>query len=167
MIGPGTPCRSDSWNARRARLNHDWLRVKFLTFLQAWRRELDQGGELGQLSEQIRLQLAEWTQRRDGLEDLLASAEDALSPANSEDDMLPTMLSPEERNRIRAATHAEWIQQSGIQERLRFARDSATEIDALVTSLLGGELVSLAGTRLYEAGCRFSDRLSSLSPGDT
>jgi hypothetical protein len=151
------------WHARRARLNHDWLRVKFLTFVQAWQQELDRHGEAGDLEEPLRSQLAQWRQSRVGLEELLAAAEDALSPANLEDDVTPADLSDEEKRELRVATHAEWIEQSGIRDRLASVREDAAAVDSLVAQLLTGEPIPQAGTRLYEMACKVSDGLSSLN----
>jgi hypothetical protein len=163
MTTPEHANSAHAWNKERARINHDWLRVSFLTFLQAWRSELDQDGEAGGLSAELTKQLAEWNRRRPQLDALLADAEYALSPARGQENELLLNFPPADRARLLAAGHEEWLQHSGIQRKLKLTQVAADAVDDLVNALLKGAPVSMAGTRLYGACCKVSDQLSALS----
>ncbi len=151
-----------SWDERRSTVNHDWLLNKFLTFLLAWRTELDRVSESAPLPREVKKQLAGWQRRRSELTTLLGDAEQALSPARVIEDSFLSGLSAEARGQVRVDAHECWLKQSGIVESLEQIGVYAQTVDVLVDQVLAGEHVNGAGTRIYEAVVKLSHGLSSL-----
>jgi hypothetical protein len=151
-----------AWQRDRIRFNHDWLMVSFLTFLQAWREDLDAAGGGAGLAPEAALHLQQWVQHRDGLLNLLAVAEWALGPLGqqhaSADDDAPLSA----HDTLLSHAHAVWCERSGIGARLAELRAVASEADELVWRLLQHLPVQEAGSALYRLCLQVSRGLSGL-----
>jgi|APMI01.1.fsa_nt_gi hypothetical protein len=149
-----------AWHRERSHLNHDWLTVSFLTFVQAWRDELDRVGGGDPLPVTAVPYLEDWGQYRPRLEALIAHAADALGPAHALAND-PT-LSDAARQLVVQAAHAAWQQSSGVTELVERLQSRVAQTDALVLCLLSGGQVPNAGTLLYDNGVAISRGLSAL-----
>ena len=152
---------SRAWHDERARFNHDWLMVSFLTFIQAWGPELDRAGEGAMLPHDVEVDLRDWQQYRPRLDALLGGADSALGPA-AHFEALGVPLSLDAQRYLLDGARALWRERSGIVNLLEAIRVDAAQVDTVVEQLLDRMPVDAAGIRLYETCLRISQNLSSL-----
>lgn len=150
------------WENERARFNHDWLQVSFLTFLQAWHEEIDTAGNDCNMPADLDQKLRDWSAHRPQLDLLLKEAKRLLSPARLVE--APPLDSLPERQRVWLAevVEAVWSEQSGVASVVEDLSAMANEVDGLVESVCARKHAERAGVRLYESCRRISHALSSL-----
>ncbi len=154
----------DGWHRERARLNHDWLIVSFMTFLQAWRCELDRVVRDSQLPNELVSSLNEWKGQRDRLSRLLNDAENALGPIGKAISLRGEAWSNENKEVVSSA-HSVWLTASNFRAKLSDLRNDVLMVDKLVDELTCGTRTKAgAGSELYALCLRISQGLSSL-PG--
>lgn len=153
---------AQAWQRDRTRFNHDWLMVSFLTFLQAWRDDLDAAGNGARLAPEAELHLQYWAQQHGRLLNLLADAEWALGPASQQQHAAHGSGLLSARDALLDHAHAVWSERSGIRTRLLDLHGVAAEADALVRLLLLREPAQAAGATLYRLCLQISRGLSAL-----
>ncbi len=151
-----------TWNNERARFNHDWLQVRFLTFLQAWQEELDAAGKDCNLTTDLLQGLGDWYAHRPQLERLLDDAKCLLSPARLVEVPPLDSLPEPQRAWLTEVVDAAWLEKSGIGSAVEDLSTMAKEVDGLVENLNSRQSVENAGAKLYATCKRFSHALSSL-----
>jgi hypothetical protein len=135
------------WTERRARINHDWLKNRYLQALGMWMNMLD-----GQVEDRVFERrfiegiLPEWVQRRAELEQLLEDYPSALSPAQllAGPEALPISNPPDW---LGAALHALWLRRERIPERVAEVRTLVHQTDdayARASQLLQGHVSAQA-----------------------
>jgi hypothetical protein len=72
--------KNSDWNDLLAKLHHDWLQNRYLTFLKSWRDCLDDVEACGANREDVLEQLLQWESKRGAFSDLIGNAAEALSP---------------------------------------------------------------------------------------
>lgn len=151
-----------AWNNERARFNHDWLQVSFLTFLQAWHEEIDSAGKDRNMPADLDQKLRDWSAHRPQLDLLLREAKRLLSPARLVE--APPLDSLPERQRawLAEVVEAVWSEQSGVALAVADLTAMANEVDGLVEAVCTRQPAERAGARLYESCRRISHALSSL-----
>lgn len=158
---------SEDWNDERARFNHDWFQVRFLTFLQAWQEELDAAGKDGNLTEDLLQGLGDWKAHRPQLERLLADAKCLLSPARLVEVPPLDSLPEPQRAWLAEVVDAAWLEKSGIGSAVEDLATMAKEVDGLLENLSARQSVENAGAKLYATCKRLSHALSSLPTAGT
>lgn len=162
IVAQGENISYAAWNDERARYNHDWLQVSFLTFLQAWKEEIDSAGKDGNLPIGLGQKLGDWGAHRQQLDLLLGEAIRLLSPARFVEAPPLDRLSERQRVWLTQVVQGVWSEQSAIASALADLAAMANEVDGLVVSLCSRQAVESAGARLYELCGRISRALSSL-----
>lgn len=157
------PLSRDEWLERRARFNHDWLQVSFLTFLQAWHVELDVYGSTADLPVDIRTVLGEWVVRRPVLDLLIRYAEQLLGPGKVLDEFPLNELPYDQRLWLLDEVGKLWREASGFRLLIGDLEATATSVDEVIGNLLADHPCLHAGTRLY-AKCQTVSRLLTALP---
>ena len=111
------------WQLLRSELNHQWLKNEFIRHLRAFiqRLSMPDGDEL-RLVEFARADWPEFAARREQLADLLASAEDALSPRWLVQEQPLARCPPESRAWLEHLVHALWLARTPIRLRISEAQ---------------------------------------------
>lgn len=155
------------WENERARFNHDWFQVRFLTFLQAWQEEINAAGKDGNLSAELLQGLGDWEAHRPQLERLLADAKCLLSPARLVEIPPLDSLPEQQRAWLAKVVDAAWLEKSGIGAAVEDLSTMAKEVDGLVETLSSRQSLENAGIRLYGTCRRLSHTLSLLPTAGT
>lgn len=151
------------WENERARFNHDWLQVRYLTFLQAWQEEIDAAGKDGNLPAGLLLGLGDWKAHRQQLEGLITDAKCLLSPARLVEIPPLDSLPEPQREWLAEVVDSVWLQKSGIASAVEELSTMAQEVDGVLEALSSRQSVENAGAKLYGTCRRLSHALSSLS----
>jgi len=156
----------DEWQLRRSELNHQWLKNEFIRHLRAFIQRLSRPEpDERRLAEFVRADWPKLAERRDDLANLLATAEDALSPRQVLEEPPLSSCGPETRAWLSRLVHALWLQRTPIRRRVEEASAALGEVwecyvglDQVVERAGPDELRSAA--KLFSAFAAKVDRLS-------
>lgn len=161
------------WNNLRARLHHDWLQNRYLTFLMARAEYLDNAiVEKEQVRADIIEQFIDWQNQKEDFEALINDTKDALSPAQIIDEYPLNRMSEENKAWLKEVVHALYLERTGIKgtaKKLKKNLNTISEFHALLSKIIKGEnngLRQKAGNRPFERFHKevqeFSKMISSL-----
>lgn len=143
--------KNTNWNNLRAKLHHDWLQNRYLTFLKSRRDCFDNTDACIEDREEVFEQLLQWRDKRELLESFINNTEDALSPRQLLYEPPLDRMSDENKEWLGEVIHALYLTRTGI-------RNKVVELDAMLVELDG--IVEMA-----EQGLK-GERTSKKSSGD-
>lgn len=161
------------WNKLRAKLHHDWLQNRYLTFLMA-RAEYMDGIIDGRasVSEDILEQFTGWKDKTEDMHKLINEAVYALSPAQLLDEYPLNRMAEENKKWLKEVVHSLYVERTGMKEtseKLTEKFSIVSELYAFLLRILKGEnngLRQKAGEppfkRFYNEVQEFSKVISSL-----
>jgi hypothetical protein len=121
----------ETWQRRRAALNHDWLKNDYLTAVDAFLARLEQRNpDLERLEEFLSVDLPGWGRQRQDFESLLDDAEESLSPQRLFDDPPLSNAAPETLTWLPGLTHVLWLARHPIKQRLAEAHAALQKVEA-------------------------------------
>jgi len=155
------------WNNLRARLHHDWLQNRFLTFLESWKNCFDDVEKCGANKDDVLEQLLQWKNKKDAFQILINNCEDALSPQQLLNEPPLTSMSDENKEWLGDVIHALFSARTGIKDKTQKLRrdiDKADEIVKIVEQRLRGEngTNEAMGEKIISAFVDFSREISEL-----
>lgn len=120
----------EGWQHRRSRLNHDWLKNRYLNALDGFLALLASPNGSGEvLSEFVRYDLSEWESRSREAGDLICSFVQEMSP-RSMVTLPPLCLLPDEmRNWLGMSLHHLWLARHPVSARVDAASRALDEAD--------------------------------------
>jgi len=127
----------DDWQLMRKRLNHDWLKNKFLVaHLNGFIARLSASNpDPAKLKEFATQDWTTWGSHRKELAELIKSAEVALSPRQLLDQPPLSACNPETKDCLCKLVHALWLTRSSIRQKIASADVALKEADTHYKSL--------------------------------
>ena len=150
-----------SWAAERARLNHDWLIVSFMTFLLAWRDDLDSFDTSKEMRDEIRFHFKDWQLHHKQLRNLISRAQQVLGPLGQFDS---DQLNPDDKSlkQFIESAHASWMESSNISKRVTDLTNAVESANSIIEGYFNGSATVSGGTELYKLCLLISRGLSGL-----
>ncbi len=159
--------KNSEWKNLRAKLHHDWLQNRYLTFLKSWKECFDDIDACGPDREDVLKQILQWESKRESFNDLISNAEEALSPRQLLAEPPLDMMSDENKEWLGEVIHALYLARTGIKNKVLELKLKIDEIDKIVDSIahgLKGERASddSRGEKVISAFTDFSKKISEL-----
>ncbi len=157
----------EEWNNLRARLHHDWLQNRYLTFLKSWKECFVDIKACNSNTEDILEQLLQWKKKRDAFQTLINECETALSPRQLLYDPPLNSMSEENKEWLGEVIHALYCARTGIKDKILRLHSMLNEVDKCVDTAvkkLQGEngIKNFTGEMLILAFSNFSKEISEL-----
>ena len=131
----GYALMNEEWRHLRAKLHHDWLMNRYMTFLQAEMEVLNHPvGEIA-TRENVREQLLGWRRKRATLNKFIETTIDALSPRQLLLISPLNQLEKEDKEWLGALIHDLYLEKSGIEGPIAELRKIFLQTDELVTAI--------------------------------
>ena len=130
----------EAWQQRRSRLNHDWLKNRYLNALDGFLALLSSsnGSAADRLTEFVRHDLREWEKRSREAGDLIGAFVQEMSP-RSVVGLPPLCLLPDEtRNWLGASLHHLWLARYPVTNRIDAAARALDAADQAYRRLQNG-----------------------------
>ena len=124
--------KNSDWNTLRAKLHHDWLQNRYLTFLKSWKECFDDAYACGLNRNEVLDQLLQWRCKRDAFMKLLDEAEDALSPRQLLYEPPLNRMSKENKEWLGEVIHALYCGRTGIKDKGAMLNSMMAGIDRAV-----------------------------------
>ncbi|HEB87572.1 MAG TPA: hypothetical protein ENI68_11245 [Gammaproteobacteria bacterium] len=150
------------WQGHRARLNHDWLQVRYLTFLQSVTSEVDDWATSSRVQPEVKEGVLKWRERAKEWVELISDAEATLSPVRYLEVPPLSGMEPETRAWLSKCVHEIYCARTGIRETCLELADRLAKIEVLLQAIESGHAEQGAGNSLYTACLKFSRGVSSL-----
>jgi len=155
------------WNNLRAKLHHDWLQNRYLTFLKSWKECFDDIDACGPDKEDVLEQLLQWNEKRDAFKRLIDNAEEALSPRQLLTEPPLDRMSGENKEWLADVIQVLYLARTNIKNKVLELELKIDEIDKIVDTIahvLKGEMESndSRGERVISAFTDFSKEISEL-----
>lgn len=144
----------------RAKLNHDFLQNRYLTFLAARQEMLDDPRTA--TSGDLIKRLKEWEEKKPDFVKLVEGVEEALSPRQLLYQTPLDSLSEEHKSWLGPLVHELYCTRTKIKEKAVALKVKIEEVDKLVTAIIKGQGIKDAGKMLYQACRDLSEGISSL-----
>ena len=160
--------KNDEWNNLRAKLHHDWLQNRYLTFLKSWKECFDNPAVCREDKEDVLDQLLQWKSKRDLFRDFLDCAEEALSPRQLLYKPPLEIMSEENKEWLGEVIHALFCSRTHIKDKVLQLQTAMNEIDSVIDNisytLKKGEKTSEnnSGERVITLFVNFSRAISQL-----
>lgn len=151
-----TEKRQKSWQQRRSDFNHQWLKNRFLSALDAAAQVIR--GRIRAaacLQELVDVDLPEWQERREDLNALLAEFETEMSPRRLFDSPPLSECKSPAMEVLADFSHELWLARYPVAEWLEGARRAASEVDAHYELLRRIAPVDVAGGARQEFVAEF------------
>lgn len=127
---------NQEWQARRTDLNHDWLKNDFLRRLRAFVVRVEDGAQdTGRLEEFVRKYWPEWRRNSNRIRDLLADAEESLSPRQYFARLPLSECPTEVKGWLPNLVHALWLVRTDVRRHNGDAQKSLDRAEALFDEL--------------------------------
>jgi len=127
--------KNSEWNNLRARLHHDWLQNRYMTFLKSWKACFDNVEACGQNSEDVLKQLLQWKTKRHAFVTFINSLEEALSPMQLLHEPPLNRMKEEDKNWLGEVIHSLYLARTGIKDKISELKEKMMEIDEIVDSV--------------------------------
>ncbi len=159
--------KNNEWNNLRAKLHHDWLQNRYLTFLKSWKNCFNNIDACGADRDDVLEQLLQWESKRDTFTRLIDNSEEALSPRQLLAEPPLDRMSEENKEWLGEVIHALFCARTGIENKVLELKLKIDEIDKIVDSIahtLKGERESekSTGDRIILIFSNFSKEISEL-----
>ncbi len=159
--------KNSEWNKLRAKLHHDWLQNRYLTFLKSWKDCFDDVETCGPDRVDVLEQLLQWESKRGSFNDLISNAEEALSPRQLLYEPPIDRMSEENKEWLGDVIHALFCARTSIGNKMLELKLKMDEIDKIVdtiTRALRGEMESddSRGEKVISIFSDFSKEISEL-----
>ena len=159
--------KNSSWNNLRAKLHHDWLQSRYLTFLKSWKECFDDVERCHPDREDVLEQLLQWRSKRDGFITLINSAEEALSPKQLLYEPPFDRMSEENKEWLGEVIHALYCSRTGIRDKIAILNSMIAEIDKIVDEVshmlkIGKSDGQANGERIISVFVDFSRKINEL-----
>lgn len=159
--------KNTEWNNLRAKLHHDWLQNRYLTFLKSWKECFDDIDACGPDRNDVLEQLLQWKNKRAAFKRLINNSEEALSPRQLLDEPPLDRMSDENKAWLGELIYAFYLARTGIKNKVLELKLRIDEIDEIVDAIahtLKGEMESddSRGERIISVFSDFSKEISEL-----
>lgn len=159
--------KNSDWNNLRARLHHDWLQNRYLTFLKSWKKCFDDIKACNSNTKDILEQLLQWKKKREAFQTLINECETALSPRQLLYEPPLDRMSEENKEWLGEVIHALYCARTGIADTVVRLQSMLYEVDKCVDTAakrLRGEngIKDFTGEMLILAFSNFSKEISEL-----
>jgi len=159
--------KNTEWNNLRARLHHDWLQNKYLTFLESWKDCFGDVETCGSNRNDVLEQLLQWKNKKESFQILINECEMALSPQQLLNGPLFDSMSGENKEWLGEVIHALFCVRTDINDKtvnLQRKIDEVDEIVKIVEQSLRGDngKKSSMGEEIISAFSKFSRAISEL-----
>ena len=118
------------WQGKRDEINHDWLKNEYLKAADAFITRLAQQQPDLERVREFLTDLLEWESRRDELLQLIAGAEDALSPRRLFDEPPLSRCGPETLEWLPSVMHGLWLMRYPIKDSIEAIVQAVDSVDA-------------------------------------
>jgi hypothetical protein len=159
--------KNDEWNNLRARLHHDWLQNRYLTFLKSWKVCFDDVDKCGLNKNDVLEQLLQWKNKKEMFQILINECEDVLSPQQLLNVPPLDTMSDENKEWLGEVIHALFCERTGIKDKTVNLQRKIDDIDKIVKiverSLRGeNETKGAIGDEIISTFVNFSKEISGL-----
>lgn len=159
--------KNAEWNNLRARLHHDWLQNRYLTFLKSWKECFDDVDKCGSNKNDVLVQLLQWSSKKESFQKLINECEDALSPQQLLHEPPLDSMSDENKEWLGEVIHALFCIRTGIKDKTINLQREIDDIDGIVKIVeqrLRGEneTKSSIGDKIISKFVNFSKEISEL-----
>jgi len=159
--------KNAEWNNLRAKLNHDWLQNRYLTFLTSW-RDCFNGAESCEIDKiEILEQLLTWKAKKKDFNKLIDNIEEALSPKQLLYEHPLNIMAEESKKWLGEVIHATYCSTTGIKNKiadLQLLIEEADKSVDLTALILKGEIKAEKSQRnnIINLFTEFSKKISEL-----
>ena len=161
------PMKNPEWNSLRAKLHHDWLQNRYLTFLMARVEYMDNAlAENKPVRADIIEQFTDWKTKINDIEKLIDETVEALSPAQLIDEYPLNRMAEDNKAWLGEVVHALYIERTGIKAMIRELGeklDSISELFSLLARILKGENSELRDKAREHPFQRFHKKIQEFS----
>ena len=159
--------KNNEWNNLRAKLHHDWLQNRYLTFLKSWKDCFDDVEACGQEREDVLEQLLQWENKRDAFKRFIDNSEEALSPKQLLYEPPLNRMTEENKEWLGEVIHALFLARTGIKNKASEFRVKMDEIDKIVDTIaralrVEAESADSTGEKIISTFIEFSGEISDL-----
>ncbi|MFQ5686044.1 MAG: hypothetical protein ACE5GV_05230 [Candidatus Scalindua sp.] len=159
--------KNAEWNNLRARLHHDWLQNRYMTFLESWKDCFDDAEKCGSNKNDVLEQLLQWKNKKDAFQILINECEDALSPQQLLNEPPLDSMSDENKKWLGEVIHALFCIRTGIKDKTVDLQRSIDEVDEIVNTVerglrSGNETKEAMGDEIISTFVNFSKKISEL-----
>ena len=160
----------DKWQKCRNEFNHDWLKNEYLKAINAFIKRLDQHKpDRKRIQEFLRIDLQDWTIRRNDVQYLLDEAENVLSPQNLFNHLPLSQCSAEVKEWLPSLIHEYWLWRNSIKQKISRVRLAKNNVDTMYDLVIGNigsdieqtDIVCLKDSK--EVFRKFAEALRTLS----
>ncbi len=159
--------KNDEWNNLRAKLHHDWLQNRYLTFLKSWKECFDNVETCGPNREDVLEQLLRWESKRSDFEKFIDNSIEALSPRQLLYAPPLNRMSEENKEWLGEVIHILYLSRTDIKNKVLELRSKVDEIDKIVyliahrlrDKIVAGEST---GEKIVSTFIEFSKEISEL-----
>ena len=155
------------WNNLRARLHHDWLQNRYLTFLESWKECFDDVEKCGSNRNDVLEQLLQWKNKKKGFQVLIDDCEMALSPQQLLNEPPLSKMTDENKKWLGEVIHALFCVRTGIKDKTVNLQRKIENIDGIVKIVeqrlrSKNETKEAMGDKIISAFVDFSRKISDL-----
>jgi hypothetical protein len=155
------------WNNLRARLHHDWLQNRYLTFLESWKDCFDDVEKCGSNRNDVLKQLSQWKNKKETFQVLINECEMSLSPQQLLNEPPLDSMSDENKEWLGDVIHALFCERTGIKDKVLNLQRNINKVDDIVNAveqMLSGknETKGSMGERIISTFITFSRAISEL-----
>lgn len=159
--------KNNEWNNLRAKLHHDWLQNRYLTFLKSWKDCFDDVEACGQEREDVLEQLLQWENKRNAFKRLIDNSEEALSPKQLLYEPPLNRMTEENKEWLGEVIHALFFARTGIKNKILELRAKMDEIDKIVDTIarvlrVEAKSTDSTGEKIISTFIEFSREISDL-----
>ena len=124
--------KNEEWNNLRARLHHDWLQNRYLTYLKSWKECFDDIKACDSNTEDILEQLLQWKKKKEAFQTFINECETALSPRQLLYEPPLDKMSEEDKEWLGEVIHALYCARTGIADKVVRLQSMLHEVDKCV-----------------------------------
>jgi len=155
------------WNNLRARLHHDWLQNRYLTFLESWKDCFDDVRKCGSNKNDVLEQLMQWNSKKEPFQILINDCEVALSPQQLLNEPPLDSVSDENKEWLGDVIHALFCARTNIKDKTQNLQRNIDKVDEIVNTVERGlrgenETRESMGDEIISAFVDFSEEISEL-----
>ena len=124
--------KNEEWNNLRAKLHHDWLQNRYLTFLESWKDCFDDVEKCGSERNDVLEQLLQWKNKKENFQILINECEEALSPQQLLNEPPLNTMSDDNKEGLGEVIHALFCERTGIKDKTVDLQRRIDEVDEIV-----------------------------------
>jgi len=124
--------KNSEWNNLRAKLHHDWLQNRFLTFLTSWKDCFNGSEDCKNERHDILEQLLKWKDRKKDFKKLIDNIEEALSPRQYVYEYPLNTMADEDKEWLGEVVHVLYCNRTDIKNKTTSLQSLLEEVDRYI-----------------------------------